>query len=151
MQTFVPFGSNFHKNAKVLDYRRLGKQRVEAWQILNALHGKSKGWVNHPATRMWRGYEGALAQYGATMCREWISRGYHDTMLDRFYPLMPGPCDPWPHWLDWEEVTMSHKSNLIRKMPERYSAFWPTVPSDLPYFWPVQSAAATAVPILTIK
>ena len=46
MQTFLPYKS-FNKSFKVLDYRRLGKQRVEAMQILNVLLGrrKTKGWV----------------------------------------------------------------------------------------------------------
>lgn len=33
MQTFLCY-PDFNKSAQVLDYRRLGKQRVEAWQIL---------------------------------------------------------------------------------------------------------------------
>lgn len=33
MQTFLPY-ANFEASAKVLDYKRLGKQRVEAKQIL---------------------------------------------------------------------------------------------------------------------
>ena len=51
MQTFLPYKS-FKDSFKVLDYRRLGKQRVEAYQILNVLLGrtKTKGWSNHPAT-----------------------------------------------------------------------------------------------------
>ena len=36
MQTFLPFKS-FHDSAKCLDYRRLGKQRVEVLQLLKAL------------------------------------------------------------------------------------------------------------------
>lgn len=36
MQTFLPF-SDFKKSAESLDYRRLGKQRVECLQILAAL------------------------------------------------------------------------------------------------------------------
>lgn len=32
MQTFLPY-ADFEKTAKCLDYKRLGKQRVEAWQI----------------------------------------------------------------------------------------------------------------------
>jgi hypothetical protein len=54
MQTFLPV-ANFKESAKILDYRRLGKQRVEARQILNALQGKSKGWANHPATKCGEG------------------------------------------------------------------------------------------------
>ena len=35
MQTFLPYES-FRESAKVLDWRRLGKQRVEGMQIINA-------------------------------------------------------------------------------------------------------------------
>ena len=64
MQTFLPHES-FKKSLKVLDWRRLGKQRVEAHQVLNVLLGRTetKGWVNHPITRMWDGYEPALQLY----------------------------------------------------------------------------------------
>ena len=37
MQTFLPT-SNFAESAKYLDYRRLGKQRVEVLQLLNSFH-----------------------------------------------------------------------------------------------------------------
>ena len=49
MQTFLPY-ANFEDSAKVLDWRRLGKQRVEADQILNIISGKTEklGWRNHP-------------------------------------------------------------------------------------------------------
>ena len=36
MQTFLPY-SNFQKSAEVLDWRRLGKQRVEGMQIINTI------------------------------------------------------------------------------------------------------------------
>ena len=75
----------------MLDYRRLGKQRVEAYQILNVLSGKGKknkngtvAWSNHPAVKMWKGYEKALALYGYTMCLEWKYRGYKDSLLQKF-------------------------------------------------------------------
>jgi len=50
VNTFLPH-ADFVKSAESLDNKRLGKQRVEAWQILQALRGNTKGWVNHPATR----------------------------------------------------------------------------------------------------
>ena len=63
MQTFLPT-SNFAESAKYLDYRRLGKQRVEVLQLLNSFHKPNyKGWKNHPAREMWRGYENALVMY----------------------------------------------------------------------------------------
>ena len=39
VNTFLPY-PDFVKSAKALDYKRLGKQRVEAWQILRALRGE---------------------------------------------------------------------------------------------------------------
>jgi len=136
VQTFLPY-EDFAASAEVLDYRRLGKQRVETWQILNALGGKNKGWVNHPASRMWRGHETALALYGETVCREWIRRGYKDTMLERFVNLTAGVPVSMPAWLGDERVHISHQSNLVRKDGEFYGPIFPDVPSDLEYVWPV--------------
>lgn len=146
MQTFLPYDS-FYYSARVLDNQRLGKQRVETLQLLNALAGLSKGWTNHPAARMWRGYEHALAQYGLVMCREWITRGFKDTCFGKIKTVSEqhfGPCDfhtlddiVWPSWLGDQEFHLSHKSNLIRKDPERYGWRWADVPDDLPYVWPV--------------
>lgn len=130
MQTFLPY-PDFQKSMQVLDYRRLGKQRVEALQIHNALTGISLGWRNHPATNMWRGYEDALASYMNTAIIEWISRGYKNTMkitqVDR-YTLPPWFGDPAFH--------LSHQSNLVRKLPEHYRKYF-DVPDNIPYLWPV--------------
>lgn len=138
MQTFVPYGSDFAANAEVLDRQRLGKQRVEAWQIIKALTGQQKGWRNHPAAKMWDGHIPALAQYGIVVCREWIGRGYQDSLLERFYAYAPTQYDSWPDWLEREDVMISHRSNLIRKRPDIYGPVWPDVPDDLPYVWPTQ-------------
>ena len=60
MQTFLPY-PDFAKTATVLDPRRLGKQRVEAMQILRALNWPVYGWKHHPAVLIWQCYEEALA------------------------------------------------------------------------------------------
>ncbi len=78
MQTFLPF-ADFAASARALDDRRLGKQRVEALQIVRALTRETYGWQHHPAVRMWRGYEEALGSYGIVVCREWRRRGRADT------------------------------------------------------------------------
>ena len=82
MQTFLPF-PDYNKSAKALDYRRLGKQRVECKQILKALDGSS-GWKSHPAVLMWKGYEYQLCLYAITICEEWVFRGYKDNLLPFF-------------------------------------------------------------------
>lgn len=133
MQTFLP-SPNFRNSAIALDQRRLGKQRVEVLQILNALHGVSRGWQNHPATRMWKGYEPALWLYGQTVIGEWVARGYQNNMM------LPGEYTldevEFPPWLGDERFHASHRSNLLRKDPLWYGQFgWDESP-DLPYVWP---------------
>lgn len=136
MQTFLPYPS-FTESARVLDYRRLGKQRVETWQIIRAMRGETKGWTNHPCTNMWRGHETALAAYGLAMCEEWKQRGYNDTMTERFLEIVAAePNFDLPRWYGMKELHLSHKSNLIRKFPEFYSHLFPGVPADLEYVWP---------------
>ena len=64
MQTFLPT-SDFRESARLLDYKRLGKQRVEGMQLLNAMQPDydKKGWLKHPAKIMWEGHEDMLRKY----------------------------------------------------------------------------------------
>ena len=75
MQTFLPY-PGFAASAKVLDRQRLGKQRVEAMQIDNALEDEGNGWHRHPAVQMWKGYRLALRAYANAIISEWVARGY---------------------------------------------------------------------------
>jgi hypothetical protein len=130
MQTFLPY-PDFKASAKVLDYRRLGKQRVEAFQILRALY-IGGGWKNHPAVKMWRGYHEALIFYQNTMIEEWVERGYNNTMEITFCE-----CIRYPPWVGDEAFHASHRSNLLRKDPQWYGQYeWKESP-DMPYVWPV--------------
>ena len=144
MQTFLPY-SDFKTSAEVLDYRRLGKQRVEAFQLLIAiddqwaleerarkgLMGGVKGWRNHPAAIMWRGYNQALRFYMNTMIQEWVKRGYRNTMS-----LAPIETLTMPHWLGSEEFHASHRSNLLRKNIEFYAKRGWIEDVNKPYVWP---------------
>lgn len=134
MQTFLPY-KDFRKSFKCLDYRRLGKQRVESYQILNVLLNRTntKGWRNHPATKMWEGYENALKLYLNLCIDEWVSRGYNNNMK---HEAICGKVE-FPPWLGREEFHTSHQSNLVRKLPEHYRGFFPDIDPDLPYVWPV--------------
>ena len=144
MQTFVPEIS-FANSVRVLDRQRLGKQRVETLQIMKALAGLSKGWTNHPATRMWRGYEDALVMYQMCTVREWKARGYKDTCWEKtldvyktHFGYLPEPqhvC--YPHWLGDNRVHDSHKSALVFKDPMWYNQFYPDVVGEYNYYWPV--------------
>lgn len=46
-----------------------------------------------------------------------------------------------PPWLGDAELHRSHQSALVRKDPTYYRQFFPDVPDDLPYVWPVTSKA----------
>lgn len=140
MQTFLPY-DDFADCARVLDRQRLGKQRVETLQIMKALTIPTYGWQNHPAVKMWRGYENALMDYQSATCYEWHDvRGYKDTCLGKTTALL-GELTPIeqsePSWLGDEDLHASHRSNLLRKDEEWYRQFGWTEPTNLDYVWPV--------------
>lgn len=156
MQTFLPY-PDFDRSAQVLDSQRLGKQRVEAMQLLKVL---SQGpyrydseqkrqvktpWYNHPAAQMWRGYEFALFAYGKSICDEWTSRGYKDSCLLKMWAIIMdntsgviGSTLKLPPWLGNFHFHASHRANLFRKNPTHYGQFgWHEDPA-MPYFWPTK-------------
>jgi hypothetical protein len=142
MQTFLPYPS-FSESAKVLDNKRLGKQRVEAYQILRALCGESTGWQHHPAVKMWKGFEWALWSYGQDICIEWIRRGFKDTVLTKLegmegYKVIGETRFKKPGWLHDTAFHSSHRSNLLRKDPIHYGQFGWTEGNSLPYVWPTK-------------
>ena len=144
MQTFLPY-ADFEQTARVLDNQRLNKQALEGWQILmtnlaldpEGNHREPKGWRNHPAVKMWRGYEGALLDYIGAMVSEWHARGYNSTIFDkaeRTYEQalklnlvrdeQPTPRPLWmldQHLLDG--ITSSHRTALLCKKYEWYKQF----------------------------
>lgn len=153
MQTFLPY-ADFAKSAAALDRQRLGKQRVENLQIMKTLL-TGQGWVNHPATRQWQGYELALLDYQLAICDEWsVVRGYKDTCADKTIELvqqhlprndvmtffMYGFYDK-PTWLGHRPYHKSHQSNLLRKDQEFYGPQFPGVPADLNYVWPARKVS----------
>jgi len=136
MQTFLPF-SDFRKSVKSLDNKRLGKQRVEALQLINILEGKqaSPGWKNHPACKMWVGHINALKHYCNCCIDEWVSRGFRNTMQK--YDVSVDNENPW--WLGNEDFHRAMRSRLIVKDRNYYL---PKFPDDEgfnegKYFWPV--------------
>lgn len=137
VQCFLPYPS-FAASAACLDRQRLGKQRVEALQILRVHAGITSGWSRHPAVRMWKGHERWLLQYGVKVCDEWIARGYRDTCRAKMLelrPFLPGDSHQVrPAWLGDPDFHRSHQSNLLRKMPDHY--VFPGVPDDIAYIWP---------------
>jgi hypothetical protein len=135
MQTFLP-STSFKISAQILDYKRLGKQRIEAKQLLNILLNRTdkKGWRHHPALLQWIGYEEALKHYYNEIVIEWINRGYKNTMK------LEHTCNSFnmPHWLN-DNFCSYHRQTLLFKNYEYYKQFgWKETPK-YEYFWPIKN------------
>ncbi|MFB8085733.1 MSMEG_6728 family protein [Streptomyces sp. NPDC055992] len=155
MQTFLPF-PDFTESARVLDPRRLGKQRVETLQVFRGLTVPGYGWRRHPAVRMWAGYEEALVRYGLDICAVWTAEGRADTCADTLVRDFRahraavtvrsqdrlGADGDLPQWLGTTDFHRSHQSALVRKDPEHYRDRFPRVPDDLPYVWPTSDRSS---------
>lgn len=161
MQTFLPLATtNFVDIAKTLDNKRLNKQALEGWQIMLTLleldpqgnHRTPKGWVNHPAVKMWRGSETLLMGYVVAMTQEWVNRGYKTTIgvkamktLLRGIELKRASTKPSePLWMadkdKFEQIASSHRQALLAKDYDWYSQFgWAedtgTAPTTYEYVW----------------
>jgi hypothetical protein len=156
MQTFL-ISENPADTAKILDNRRLGKQRVEALTILKILLGQSNSdaWVHHPAVLMWKGYERWLhLEYISAIMNEWENKGFKNDKCEKTFNelgrLMIGFDLSKPDWFS-EAFFNSHKSNLIRKKPEFYKPLWPNIPDNLPYIWPVSNLSYKVERCLNLK
>ena len=149
MQTFLPY-ADFGESARVLDKRRLGKQRVETIQVVRALTVAGYGWRHHPAAAMWAGYEEALVRYGLDICTIWCELGNADTCATTLVADLArgtglsaprgqaelAAAGELPPWLGDRAFHLSHQSALLRKDPTHYRPFFTRVPDDLPYVWP---------------
>lgn len=131
MQTFLPEKS-YDRCAEVLDDKRLVKQLLECRQIMTALAGESRGWVNHPATKMWRGYEYELLKYAESIKNELMARNFkwennwrqiQDTFRRKFNGI--GAYKPyWQTNTDYHKKIMrTHRANLFLKNSEHYPEY----------------------------
>lgn len=146
MQTFLVY-SDFRKSAMHIDNKRLGKQLVETKQIYDTIVNNKKAWSNHPAVNMWRGFELGLLRYGKIHYEEWQERYLSglrggklihksgEEILSEYYSRLT-EVSKLPSWIYDDQFLISHRSNLIRKNPDYYNRFWPSVPNNIPYFWP---------------
>ena len=151
MQTFLPV-ADFRDSAQMLDLKRLGKQRVEAIQVVRGLVVEGYGWRHHPAVKMWRGHLEALGRYGLDCCAVWSEKGFADTCADTIRADLEragvtevrtqqqlSAAGELPAWLGDDEFHRSHRSALLRKDPEHYGPVFTGelhAPDDLAYVWP---------------
>lgn len=139
---------DIYETARMLDNKRLGKQRVEAKQIIEILEDydsgnleSKKAWVNHPATKSWIGFTNHLKVYFNIIVREWINRGFVNNMslydIDETpYNIVPCNFDgktatydvskfdsfSFPFWISFPPFYMSHQAALCRKDPKYYKS-----------------------------
>ena len=155
MQTFLPY-PDFAASAAALDSKRLGKQRVEALQVLRAVTRVTYGWKRHPAVRMWVGYAEGVGAYGTAMCLEWVSRGGADTVAGTIgvdlaaagLPSVPrtqhelARAYALPEWIGDERVHASHRAGARAQGPGLLRRAVPHADPELPYFWPGEPAVS---------
>ena len=135
MQVFLP-EHTYRDCAQALDQKRLVKQLLEGRQILSALAGETKGWVNHPATRMFKGYEGELVSYLLQIKIEMQERGYKwennwDTITGtwtKYFKPKHGTILELPDYLkpghpDNLRIIITHRGRLYEKAPELYPQY----------------------------
>ena len=158
MQTFLPY-KDFNKTARVLDNKRLNKQILECYQILKVLNNPDPraGWRNHPAVKMWRGYEKKLFEYTMAMVKEANVRNIKtDKNVENLTVLRDATLANWgsglPKWYEGKDmirVTTTHRANLYNKDPEYYYDFMEYAMSEknepccekCNYYWPTHILA----------
>jgi len=123
-----------------LDKSRLGNQ---VWREgLTLIRG---GWPNHPASKMWKGYEYHFGLYLLSGVDVLQKRGkFYQSVKEKILNEMSKFVDTgYPKWLGNELFHSSHRKALLFKNYEWYKQFnWKELP-DIPdkngklnYFWP---------------
>jgi beta-galactosidase/beta-glucuronidase len=154
MQTFLPYPA-MRDSLDALDNKRLNKQILETYQILNVLSGQtqSNAWRNHPAVLMWEGAENELWRYGMTAIALADMRGIKtENNLANMRRLAKTVSYMWgddePAWRKnptiLKRVNTTHKANLYRKDKEYYAEYATAVNNKYnqpccngcQYFWP---------------
>lgn len=139
MQTFLPV-SDYLQSMRCLDKSRLGNQ---VWREgITLIRG---GWKNHPASKMWRGYEYHLGLYllaGLEVLKE-RGKEYPQVKEKVLIEMDKHKNTGVPSWFGDEKLHSSHRRALLFKNYEWYKQFnWkelPDVPNEkgkLNYFWP---------------
>lgn len=133
MQVFLP-EANYYDCAEVLDYKRLVKQLLEGRQIMTVLSGESpsNAWRNHPAVKMFAGYEHELYFYLKAIRTEMEHRGYKwennwDVIKDTYQRNFVHQAYERPFWMEDAEmhdrVITTHRGRLWQKDPHHYAQY----------------------------
>ena len=134
MQTFLPF-KNFEKSARILDSRRLNKQIVEGFQILEDRVPNK----NHPICLFWGENKKSLKDYILIFCEEYERR--FNKIHSIFYKIKNNEYKDNKVLIIPELMILSHKVNLLRKDYNFYNnkieLKYDLNKYPLGYYWPV--------------
>lgn len=135
---FITYLSNYDIFCKCLSDSSI-YQLTKNWKI---------SWENHPAVLMWQDNELQLCEYTLFIIDTWINKGYKDNIQSlilnirftewKVYEEIKLDYPGFPEWFGDTEFHLSHQSNLVRKYPEYYRKYFPEIPDNLPYIWPVR-------------
>jgi hypothetical protein len=156
MQTFITDSPEVGYGVEYLDQKRLVKQLLECRQIMAALAGETKGWVHHPATKMFKGNEVFLFYYARAVKNEMALRGYSyeknwaelNRLVELFDWNVEGP--DWFHNDEYNAIVYTHRGRLFEKDPGYY-AQWSTYTDyrkhvcceRCNYYWPTHLLEAS--------
>ena len=73
MNLFMPY-EDITKSVQALDDKRLNKQILECYQILQVAIGRSHGYENHPVVKHYKNYADFVFTYAIECCKEWRCR-----------------------------------------------------------------------------
>jgi hypothetical protein len=123
--------------AHFLDNKRLNKQILECDTLIDLHEGRrDNNWKNHTAFKMWIGYVSALKSYRDYMLSEWLKRGKKNKR--QFYGVNETDFIDIPGFVYDDRVILSHRSNLVRKLPEFYKKYgWKDYGIE-GYYWPCE-------------
>lgn len=140
MQTFLPL-PDYLQSMRCLDKSRLGNQ---VWREgMTLIRG---GWPNHPASKMWQGYQYHLGLYLLAGLEALSERGkeYPHIRENILIEMAKHKDTGAPPWLGNDKLHASHRRALLYKNQEWYSQFGWTESPDVPnekgkfnYYWPV--------------
>lgn len=131
---------------------------MEGRQILSALAGETKGWRNHPATRMFAGHETTLFRYLFSIADAMAMRGYKyennwQVITHTFQTKFGWTRVVEPDWMlddRFNKVITTHRANLYLKAPHLYPQYEPETHiyremvccDRCAYYWPSHNLEA---------
>lgn len=144
MQVFTAF-PDLNKSVCCLDPSRLGNQIYREAKTL-----MMDGWPNHPASKMWKNYKIALAQYCLFGLEELERRGRkYPAHKEFFLNIFNSGKLVMPPFIGNEDFHKSHRRALLTKNFEWYKNYFPEDKPfaenelikkgklvRLPYVWP---------------